>query len=543
MALAVSFSGRMSEWETVMIRPVLLLSCSFVLLMAPATHAANLVIDPGQSHTLKEDLVLRGDDTLEVRGAAEKPCTIVGNGHAIRSDGRWTGSIKMVHGTLKKLGRPSTVSSDGHRLAKDFPAVDVKLQGQGSVVVENCVFEESAAVHIQTDDQSTARFRGNTIAENTIVAIDKDVAKSADCFVARGNSRESKTFQGNYITRGKIAFHAPNWLVGGDRDADSNILIGLRIGIYAEGEGTIVRGNYLHLRMPITKQYPYWSQVSTFTTNRGALGEHNVIRDGEWIVRMIEGEFRYNLILDIIDHDLMQNGSAGRIHHNLFLAGKSDSRPGSMFASIAVVYPPAREGEGIEVFNNVFDGGGWMNVPAIEVSPKGFVKSCRNNVFYNFAHAGNYYKKPQAMIRAAWNDESPEEKPARLGYADYNAFFSPEAKAKRNYLLSVAGKTERKDAGFGLNDLPRAGKVDEQVDPKFAGPIPKAFPFSDDDIKARKVTVSKILEFYREAYKPAEGSPLIGAGDPADGEGTNIGAIGAKKPSASDRFGRFGEKK
>src|SRR5207247_874583 len=149
------------------------------------------------------------------------------------------------------------------------------------------------------------------------------------------------------------------------------------------------------------------------------------------------------------------------IHHNLFLAGDSDSRQGSMSGCIAVIYPPKGPGEGIEIFNNVFDGGGKLDVPAIEVAPKGFVKSVRNNVFYNFAHKEKYYKAPQAMIRAAWNDEEAEKRPARLGYADYNLFYSPHAKAKRNYLLSVAGKAERKDAGFGLNDVPKGGKVDE----------------------------------------------------------------------------------
>ena len=84
---------------------------------------------------------------------------------------------------------------------------------------------------------------------------------------------------------------------------------------------------------------------------------------------------------------------------------------------------------------------------------------------------------------------------------------------------------------------------DQQVDPKFQGPLPVAFPFSDDDIRSGKVTVSKMLAFYRDAYRPAEGSPLIGAGDPADGEGTNIGAIGSAKQSAADQFGRFGRAK
>jgi hypothetical protein len=524
-----------------MIRTAILLAGLAWLGMGAIVDAATHVLEPGQTLNLKEDLVLTGDAVLDVRGTPEMRCTIAGNNHQIRSDGKWTGSVKIRHCTLQKLGGQPRLTDDGQRLAREFPALDLKIAGAGSIVIEHCSFDESSSVHVQTDGKSTAVFRGNTIPENSIVAIDKDIGKSADSFVARGNSREPKFFQANLVTRGKASFTAPNWLVGGDGDADSNLFIGLRVGIFAHGEGTVVRGNYLHLRMPITKQYPYWSQVSTFTAAKGAVGEHNVIRDGEWIVRFVEGEFRYNLIMDIIDHDLMQNGSAGRIHHNLFVAGKSDSRQGSMSGCIAVIYPPARPGDGIEIFNNVFDGGGWMNVPALEVAPRAFVKSCRNNVFYNFGHSADYYKRPQGMIRASWNDDTADAKPARLGYADYNLFYSPEAKAKRNYLLSVPGKTERKDAGFGLNDLPRGGKVDEQVDPKFKGPLPRAFPFSDDDIRARKVTVSKILAFYRQAYTPGDGSPLVGAGDPADGAGTNIGAIGSKTAEA-DQFGRFGTK-
>jgi hypothetical protein len=361
--------------------------------------------------------------------------------------------------------------------------------------------------------------------------------------VARGKSRVRKLFQANHVYRSQCRFSGPNWLVGGDSDAESNICIGIRVGLFAEGEGTVIRGNYLHLRMPITAEFPYYSQVSTFSTSKGAIGEHNVIRDGEWIVRFVDGEFRYNLVTDIIDHDLMQNGSTGRIHHNLFVAGKSDSRAGSMMGCIAVIYPPKGKEDGIEIFNNVFDGGDWMDVPAIEVAPGALVKSARNNVFRNFAHKDRYYKGPQGMIRSAWNDDVGDKKPARLGYADYNLFHSPKTKTPRNYLLTVADKVERKDAGFGRHDVPPDGEVNAQVDPKFKGPIPKAFPFSDDDIKAGKVTVSKILAHYRDAYSPAEGSPLIGVGDPADGKGTNIGAIDSAKGSTADGFGLFGRRK
>lgn len=71
----------------------------------------------------------------------------------------------------------------------------------------------------------------------------------------------------------------------------------------------------------------------------------------------------------------------------------------------------------------------------------------------------------QVTIRAARNDNAAHQILARMGHADYNLFYSPRAKSKRNYWLAVAGKAERSDAGFGLNDLPRAGRTGEQAEP------------------------------------------------------------------------------
>lgn len=512
--------------------------CCLAIVSPAFAAAASLVVEAGQTRTLQEDLVLSRDDVLEIRGTAEKPATFDGDRHRVRSDGTWAGAVKIVYGTLKNLGGLPRRNSEGLVAGPGLPAFDLKISGKGTILIENCTLDACSAIFLQTNDESTATIRNNTVLDTSTVAISKDIDNSGDAFVATGASRGQKIFQGNFIPRGKAIFRSPNWLIGGDRDEESNLFIGYRIGINADGQGTVIRRNYFHLLMPLTAEYKYWSQVSVFTMGRAVVGEHNVIRDGEWIVRFVEGEFRYNVITDIIDHDLMQNGSNGRIHHNLFLAGDPGHWSGSMAACIAVIYAPKNPGEGIEVFNNVFDGGDRLDVPGIEVAPNGYVTSVRNNVFFNFAHKENYFKRPQAAIRMLWNDEPAEEKPARLGYADFNLFSNPKAKTPRNYLLSVAGKTERKDAGFALNDIPRGGKIDEQADPKFKGPLPKGFPYSDDEIKSRKIGVSKMLAFYREAYSPAEGSPLIGAGDPADGAGNFIGAIGSGPDAPNDYFGR-----
>ena len=63
------------------------------------------------------------------------------------------------------------------------------------------------------------------------------------------------------------------------------------------------------------------------------------------------------------------------------------------------------------------------------------------------------------------------------------------------------------------------------------------FPFADDVVVTRLVTVCQILAFYRGLYTPGAGSLLIDKGDPMDGVGTDIGAVGAGTPAAADLFG------
>ena len=61
---------------------------------------------------------------------------------------------------------------------------------------------------------------------------------------------------------------------------------------------------------------------------------------------------------------------------------------------------------------------------------------------------------------------------------------------------------------------------------------------SDDDFRSGRATVSRTLAILRAAYTPLPGSPVLGGGDPRDGDGNFIGAIG-DGTLADDQFGRF----
>ena len=471
-----------------------------MILLLAALALGDTLLEAGQTLTLTEDLVLADGDVLEIRGTPEKRCAIEGNGRRILTKEKWTGRVKITSCDVRGLG-----TTKAH-------ALELKAAGKASIVLDRCTFDGSGSVWMRTDGDADARVTNCTSLESSVVAVDKAREKSFPFFIASGTSPSPKVFQGNRVYKSHLQVDAPAWRI------EDNLLIGWRTGVFATGAGTVVTGNYIHVLMPRTAEFPWWSQVASFTSAKGALAEHNVIRDGEWIVQFVEGEFRNNLICDINDHNLLRNGSTGRIHHNIFFAGKPDHPPGSQGGCIFVVYPPRASEDGIEIFNNVFDANDTLNVPGIEVNPGGVVKSLRNNAFIRFAHRENFGRTGQAMIRPHFEEPLTTPPPTRLGYSDFNLFHSPAAKSHRVYALGVAGKTE-KDAGFGKHDL-------VEIDPKFKGPLPDVFPFDDADIKAGRVTVAQILTKFREFYAPAEGSPLIGAGDPADGPGTSIGPVG-----------------
>jgi MYXO-CTERM domain-containing protein len=144
-----------------------------------------------------------------------------------------------------------------------------------------------------------------------------------------------------------------------------------------------------------------------------------------------------------------------------------------------------------------------------------------------------------ALIRGRTAAAAGAPLPPLLEYADYNLFFNPDSAIKVHYGVGVEGKTVRVDPGFAYNDVPVGGAVNAPADPKFTGPIPRAVGFDEQQVVDRQTTVCQILAHYRQIYTPAPGSPLIGAGDPADGADNNIGAVGGGTADPADVFGRL----
>src|SRR6516225_4550210 len=99
--------------------------------------AASRTLKAGENLPVSEDFVLSGDDVLEIHGTPEKRCRIDGNGHTIKTSGKWTGRIKITHCDFRGLGSASK------------PVLDVTSHGEGDkIVIEHCEFHACGAIHV-----------------------------------------------------------------------------------------------------------------------------------------------------------------------------------------------------------------------------------------------------------------------------------------------------------------------------------------------------------------------------------------------------------
>ena len=98
----------------------------YLLCLLPASaRAASRTLKAGQILGVAEDLVLSGDDVLEVQGTAARPCRIDGNGQQIRTRGDWRGRVKITYCEFRGLGSARK------------PALDLTAAGDGDLSSAN----------------------------------------------------------------------------------------------------------------------------------------------------------------------------------------------------------------------------------------------------------------------------------------------------------------------------------------------------------------------------------------------------------------------
>ncbi|HEX4478815.1 MAG TPA: right-handed parallel beta-helix repeat-containing protein [Polyangiaceae bacterium] len=442
------------------------------------------VIDPpayDQTKTLDQDVVLSGGQGYELIGTADKRIRLNGNGHEIVSQDGATGNLTLQFVDVFGLGD-----------ATDTTQSSIDVTTTGAVAIEDSTFDTSNTLTFSLGQAATASVQRNLFRSNMRMPIGQapDGSGTSPSYPAlsfTGASTQAKVFAGNNVGAGWVEFlNTQAWTVGGTTDADSNVLIGPRVGIHVEqSSGIEVERNYSH-----HVYYGGWSQGNDFElfSSPSITVEHNVIYGSSWPARGVGCEFRYNLILEA-GHEWLWVEPNASIHHNVFVGGDND------VGGIYVLYSPTN----VKLFNNTFDGLSDQNeVMAVKLTNGDL--SLMSNAFVNFPNA------PTVSIEGGTLT------------ADYNLFHDTQT-------------TDYSDGRKPAHDV--SGE-----DPLFANPPKQVFDIDEGGIWTRATTTADVLSQYRARYTPGTGSPLIDQGDPGGGTGNDIGAVGAGTPSTLDRFGR-----
>ena len=465
-----------------------------------------ITIDPparrAKTLTLAQDLVLDGATDLDWTDTV-----VDGKGFKVRSAPGWKGSVVIRGSFVTGLGAWTT------------PGIDVKTSG-GSVTIERSVFEGTGAVFVGVDGTGGMTIRSNEFRSSNLIKFVSSNPSRSPVFRATGNASGTKVFQSNRVGAGILEFEGMSgWLIGGDTDAESNIFIGPRCVLnLLRCRSVRVIGNYMH--------HDYrggWSQGFNLYCegSRDILAEHNVIRDSSWLVQSFPGEFRYNLVVDS-GHNWVRSLDTGTtLHHNVFI---HRSHGGGVNSGIWTY----KGEQDVGAWNNTFDCGSpvfrGFTAPIIEVSKGCRWTSIRNNAFLNVRAPENV--PPRPIVDRGRNEKDTDP---RIAYADYNCFHNPQVSKAAHY---APGIVEGKP---GAHDVNAEAKLT-------LGTI-APYAVDEEAVWVGKLKVSAVLAEYRGQYTPAAGSPLIGAGDPADGKDAFIGAVGpAGCTRADDRFGKFSVK-
>jgi hypothetical protein len=279
-----------------------------------SVHIPITVIDvpphSGPNLDLSSDRVLGGTESLEILGMPGARALVTSsNGSRITSAPGWSGHLTIRNADIIGLG------------SMDVPAIEVTAQGTNTIEISGSVFDRCGPLGLTANDQAPVILQGNTIQPNTLTPVNSeaDYAGSHPSITVSGSSSAAKRFQGNNVGVSFVRFDTNHWLVGGDTDAEANVIIGVRATLeLINSVDNTIRGNFVYHR------YPYgWSQGHNLDfegSTSPIVVEHNVFRSSSWMIQSMDGDFRYNLLIDNINEAFFRyTANNTKVHHNILI--------------------------------------------------------------------------------------------------------------------------------------------------------------------------------------------------------------------------------
>lgn len=449
-------------------------------------------VDPMPTHgtvlNLAQDIVLTGSAPLTWADT-----TVIGNGHAVTAAAGYSGAVTISNSFITGLA--------------NYNAYGIDVTTTGDCDFESTIWEATAMNRLNCANVKAGA--GNEFRSSNKVTLqlsNPDASPVLDL-----TASVSGTVVGMNSALGIVKVSGPvKWQVGGLGPNDGVVIMGPRGVLQVNSGGCVVQGLYDH--------HDYsgaWSQGFNLEGNgqdstTSCLVEHSLMRGGSWPLQSLGNEVRFSVVIDDGGHASWRTPLPNtKIHHNIFnyVAG-----PNSGFSGMIQDY---KGYGGFEIFNNDFDAGGAFaqyNNSTVRTGPGSVWKSFRSNVVQNFSD----------VAASATPVGSVAGDPNGLQYADYNLWNNP--------LITAA--TPHYSPG-----LVTPGGHEKTMAPLFTGTLDSPYLVDEGLIWLRKLSVWQVLGYFRKKNTPQSGSPLLGAGDPADGPNNPIGAIGAC--DASDQLGRL----
>jgi len=429
-----------------------------------------LTIAPGSVITFKEGGVieLRRGSALSAKGTAEKPIRLVGE-----NVGQVRGSICRVE--LEHVQVNGVGVADRNKRRSWF----IGSTGKNGITVRRCTVTNAGALAINLQEGS---------------------AEITDCRFSGGK----RAIQ---VAGKNKALIASNMLDGGNIGIGSGIDAIVRGNVVISGtlsgwnsKKLLIENNYFH--------QPLGKQTYGFLRLEGTI-RNNVVRGGTWTTAYIGGEVTGNVLISIVTDEVVKSNNRldrdfthehicglapeSSVTRNIFIGG---SYAGVMGIGDGTISDSI-------IRNNTFDMHGRGKPITLNHFAKKGVKNIRirNNIFMRSG--------------PVWNEWGT---PGSVSSIDYNLW--ADAGKKKRYLKfdkDIAAGMILGTPGFGGNDVPSYAERKTVLPPASVVVNPDVkFPFTDEDMLARKHSVDEILKVYRDAYTLKADSPAINAGDPTD---------------------------
>jgi len=429
-----------------------------------------LTISPGSVVTFKEPgvITLSRDAALSAKGTAEKPIRFAGD-----NVGQVRGSICQAvfeHVQVSGVG-----VADGNKRRTWLAA----STGKGGIAVRWCSMTNAGGVAIRLEEGPAeitgCEFRG---CEDPI----------------RVSGKRKALIASNTLRSGGIAVGS-----GIDATVRGNVIIGGTLSGW-HAKQLLVEGNYVH--QPLARTTYGVLRVQGILRN-------NVVRGGTWVTSQIGGQITGNVFISVITQEVMTSNrrlDQDFTHEHIcgLVADSTVSRNifvGGSYAGVMGI----GEGTGSNsiIRNNTFDMRGRGQPVTLNHFPENKARDIRirNNIFMRCG--------------PVWNEWGT---PGSVRSIDYNLWADAGSKERfRNFKNDIAAGMTPGEPGFGGHDVPPFPERATVLSPASVVVNPDVtFPFTDEEMLARRHAVAEILKVYRDAYTLKPDSPAINAGDPTD---------------------------